>query len=63
MRTLRQVLQGLVPVEVTADDLRQTLFGSGTAVTVEQLRQRLEGLPSERCRGQDLGKVRIVFKA
>jgi hypothetical protein len=50
-------------VDVTADGPQQAPFGSGTAVTVEQLCQRLERLLSERCRGQDLGKVRIVFKA
>ena len=50
VKALRQVLQGLVPVELTS------------AATVEQLKARLDQFLTEQCRGQDISKVRIVLK-
>lgn len=62
VKALRQVLQGLVPIELTAYQVEQALFGQGSAATVEQLKTRLDQFLSERCRGQDITKVRIVLK-
>jgi len=62
VKALRQVLQGLVPVELTANQIEQALFGQGSAVTVEQLKTRLDQFLTERCRGQDVSKVRVVLK-
>ena len=62
VKALRQVLQGLVPVELTGKQFEQALFGQGSAATVEQLKSRLDQFLTERCRGQDVSKVRIVLK-
>ena len=62
VKALRQVLQGLVPVELTANQIEQALFGQGSAATVEQLKTRLDQFLTEQCRGQDVSKVRIVMK-
>ena len=62
VKALRQVLQGLVPIELTADQVQQALFGQGSAATVDQLKARLEQFLTNQCKGQDLTKVRIVLK-
>jgi hypothetical protein len=62
VKALRQVLQGLVPVELTAAQIEKALFGQGSAATVEQLKARLDQFLTEQCRGQDISKVRIVLK-
>ncbi len=62
VKALRQVLQGLVPVELTTKQFEQALFGQGSAATVEQLKTRLDRFLAEQCRGQDVSKVRIVLK-
>ena len=62
VKALRQVLQGLVPIGVSVAQLEQALFGQGSAATVEQLKQRLNQFLTEQCKGQDVGKVRIVLK-
>jgi len=62
VKALRQVLQGLVPVELTAAQIEKALFGQGSAATVEQLKTRLDQFLTEQCRGQDVSKVRIVLK-
>lgn len=62
VKALRQVLQGLVPVELTATQIEKALFGQGSAATVEQLKARLDQFLTEQCRGQDVSKVRIVLK-
>jgi hypothetical protein len=62
VKSLRQVLQGLVPIEVTQQEVQQALFAQGSASTVEQLKQRLDKYLSAKCRGQDINKVRIVLK-
>jgi hypothetical protein len=62
VKALRQVLQGLVPVELSGEQIQQALFGQGSAATVEQLKARLDKFLAEQCRGQDVSKVRIVLK-
>lgn len=62
VKALRQVLQGLVPVELTSHQIEQALFGQGSAATVDQLKYRLDLFLTEQCRGQDISKVRIVLK-
>lgn len=62
VKALRQVLQGLVPVELTANQIEQALFGQGSAATVEQLKVRFDQFLMDQCRGQDVSKVRIVLK-
>ena len=62
VKALRQVLQGLVPVELSGEQIQQALFAQGSAATVEQLKDRLDKFLVKRCRGQDMSKVRIVLK-
>lgn len=62
VKALRQVLQGLVPVELSANQIEKALFGQGSAATIEQLKSRLDKFLKEQCRGQDVSKVRIVLK-
>jgi hypothetical protein len=62
VKSLRQVLQGLVPVEISASDIQNALFSEGSASTVDQLKQRLDQFLSNKCKGQDINKVRIVLK-
>jgi len=62
VKALRLVLQGLVPVEITGQQIQQTMFAQGSAATVEQLKTRLDKFLAEQCRGQDINKVRIVLK-
>jgi len=62
IKALRQVLQGLVPIEVSKEEVQDALFAQGSAATVDQLKQRLEQYLSNKCKGQDVNKVRIVLK-
>ena len=62
VKALRLVLQGLVPVEVTPQQVNSALFGQGSAVTIEQLKSRLDAFLKEQCKGQDVSKIRIVLK-
>jgi hypothetical protein len=62
VKALRQVLQGLVPIEVSAEELNTALFAQASALTVDQLKQRLDQFLANKCKGQDVSKVRIVLK-
>ena len=62
VKALRQVLQGLVPIEVSKEEVQNALFAQGSAATVEQIKQRLNQYLSDKCKGQDVSKVRIVLK-
>ena len=62
VKALRQVLQGLVPIEVTNDEIQNALFAQGSASTVGQIKQRLDQYLTNKCKGQDISKVRIVLK-
>lgn len=62
VKALRQVLQGLVPIEVSKDEIHQALFVQGSASTVDQLKQRLDQYLAVKCKGQDISKVRIVLR-
>jgi hypothetical protein len=62
VKALRQVLQGLIPIEVSKEEVQDALFAQGAAATVEQIKQRLAQYLSDQCKGQDVSKVRIVLK-
>ncbi|MBC7752530.1 MAG: ATP-binding protein [Candidatus Saccharibacteria bacterium] len=62
IKSLRLVLQGLVPIEINKEEIHQALFVLGSASTVDQLKQRLDSYLANKCRGQDISKVRIVLK-
>jgi hypothetical protein len=62
VKVLRQVLQGLVPIEVSKEEVQKALFAEGSAATVEQIKRRFDQYLSDKCRGQDISKVRIVLK-
>ncbi len=62
VKALRQVLQGLVPIEISSDEVQHALFAQGSAATVDQIKLRLDQFITTKCRGQDISKVRIVLK-
>lgn len=62
VKSLRQVLQGLVPVEISNEEMQNALFSEGSASTVEQIKQRLDQFLTNKCKGQDINKVRLVLK-
>lgn len=62
VKALRQVLRGLIPIEVTNAEIQNALFAQGSASTIEQIKQRLEQYLTNKCKGQDISKVRIVLK-
>jgi hypothetical protein len=62
VKALRQVLRGLIPVEIYRDEVETALFVEGAAATIDQLKQRFDEFLSQKCKGQDISKVRIVLK-
>lgn len=62
VKAMRQVLQGLVPVELHRDEVEQALFVEGSAATIDQLKQRFDEFLGKKCKGQDVSKVRVVLK-
>ena len=62
VKALRQVLQGLVPIEVSNEEVQSALFAQGSAATVDQIKRRLDQYLNSKCKGQDISKVRIVLK-
>nr|WP_281494971.1 DUF6079 family protein [Marinobacter sp. S6332] len=62
VKALRQVLRGLIPVELYRNEVETALFVEGAAATIGQLKQRLDEFLSEKCKGQDVSKVRVVLR-
>lgn len=57
-----QVLSGLSKVVVTAEELCQALFPSGSPATPGQLKKRFGDYVDERAKGMDEAKARIVIE-
>ena len=57
-----QVLSGLSKVVVTAGELREALFPSGSPATPGELRKRFGDYVDEKAKGRDEAKVRIVLE-
>ena len=62
IQALKEVLSGLIKVEVTLEDLRAALLKGGSPVTREEIKKRFEEYLDELSRGKEPSKVRIVLK-
>ena len=62
IQALREVLSGLVKIEVKIDALKTALLKGGTPVTMEELKKRFDDHLSDLTKGKDLSKVRIVLE-
>ena len=58
---VNKVLEGLVKVTISSDDLVSSL-GKGTPQSIEEIKVRFERLVAERTKGQNSDKVRIVIQ-
>ena len=56
------MVQAVQTTEWSKDEIQQALFAQGSASTVEQIKQRLDQYLADKCKGQDVNKVRIVLK-
>ena len=62
LKALGEVLSGLVKVSISADDLRAALLSGGSPVTPADIRKRFDDLISDKTRGKEAAKVRIVLE-
>ncbi|MBW2068238.1 MAG: ATP-binding protein [Deltaproteobacteria bacterium] len=62
IHALKEVLSGLIKVEVTLEDMRAALLKGGSPVTREEIKKRFEEYLDELTRGKEPSKVRIVLK-
>jgi hypothetical protein len=60
---LREVLSGLVKLEISLQDLRDALLAGGSPATVEEIKDRLDSLMTKLTKGKEADKVRIVLKS
>ena len=59
---VRQVLEGLVKVTITLEDLRNALLSGGSPATPAEMRKRFEEYLDGLTKGKEPGKVRIVLE-
>ena len=62
IHAVREVLSGLVKVELKIGELRSALLKGGVPATTEELKKRFEEYLSALTKGKDSGKVRIVLE-
>jgi len=62
INAVREVLSGLMKVEVKIDKLRSALLKGGAPATPEELKKRFGEYLADLTRGKDPGKVRIVLE-
>ncbi|MBW1982273.1 MAG: ATP-binding protein [Deltaproteobacteria bacterium] len=62
IQALKEVLSGLIKVEVNPEDLRAALLKGGSPATPAEMKKRFEEYLDELTRGKEPGKVRIVLK-
>ncbi|MDD4238041.1 MAG: DUF6079 family protein [Desulfotomaculaceae bacterium] len=60
VHAIKELLQGIVPIEITMDDLME-MAGNGSPLTIEEIRIRLEKLLKERIGAQAANQVRIML--
>ena len=59
---VRTLLSGLAKVVIATQDLRGALISGGSPATIDELSARFEDYLSERAKGKDRDKVRIVLE-
>jgi len=62
IQALREVLSGLVKIEVKIEELRSALLKGGAPATTEELKKRFYEYLADLTKGKDLSKVRIVLE-
>jgi hypothetical protein len=62
INAIREVLSGLVKIEVKTEDLKSALLKGGTPATTEELKKRFDEYLADLTKGKDLSKVRIVLE-
>jgi hypothetical protein len=62
IQALKEVLSGLVKVNVKTEDLRQALLSGGAPATPAEMKKRFEDYIDELIKGKEPNKVRIVLE-
>lgn len=62
IHAMKEVLSGLVPVEVKLDDLRAALLSGGAPATPVEMKKRFEEYLDGLTKGKEPGQVRIVLE-
>jgi hypothetical protein len=62
VQALKEILTGLTPITISSEDITAFLFSEGSSAKIGDLEERFKEFLRERCKGQDLDKVRIVLK-
>ena len=62
VHAVRTLLSGLAKVAITTHDLRTALLSGGSPSTIDEMTTRFEGFLSDRAKGNDPAKVRIVLE-
>ena len=62
VHAVRTLLSGLAKVAITTHDLRVALLSGGSPSTIDEMTARFEDFLSDRARGNDPAKVRIVLE-
>ncbi len=62
IRASKEVLSGLVKIEISIDEMREALLSGGSPVTPGDLKKRFEEYLDELTKGKEPGKVRIVLE-
>ncbi len=61
IQALKEVLSGLIRIEMKMSDIRSALLSGGSPATVEEMKKRFEGFLKTQTKGYDPSKVRIVI--
>jgi len=59
---VQEALSGLEKINVSGEDIRQSLLQGGSPATPEDLRRRFESFLNDRCKGKDTTKLRFVVE-
>ena len=62
IHAVRELLSGLVKIEITSDELRTSLLTGGSPATIDELKERFDNFLREISKGKEAGKVRVVIK-
>jgi energy-coupling factor transporter ATP-binding protein EcfA2 len=62
LEAIEDALSDLIPISIKLEDLKDALLEGGSPMTSTEMKQRFESFLSERLRGQDLARVRIVLE-
>jgi hypothetical protein len=61
INALKEIFSGLVKIEVKIDEMKSALLAGGSPVTLDELKKRFEDYMTEKTKGKQQQKVRIVI--